>query len=617
VGTRWGAGLRRGYCHAAHIGLLSGKQLKRFDSWADEARLWPNEGWYDQMNSAHLPRLSRRGFLSAAAGTAGAVAAGPLLSACGSPAVQTGSTSASELAKILPDYAPLDVAGIKPDYPSINGSEPGYLSYPTTLVHTVSETPGAGGTYTAIAPDWGAIPRVSGNTYYQALNSALGANMQWSPTNGDTITTTLPTLFAGNQLPDWIQVPTWAQPPSFGQATETKLADLTPYLGGDKIKDYPNLAAIFTNGWQQAIWNNKIMAIPDVVAGFATGVFLYYRADILDSLGLGTPNITSLSDLYDLGKEINDPKSKRWAFEDIWPFMSFPYGTNFTPPQYIWTTDSKGNLITTFETDEIIEAMNWEASLFKAGMVNPESIAGNTGDADERFWSGQSVIVADGGGAWDANDYTSGSAANKSYRRMAFDFFTADGTGTPRVALSPPTEYLSYFNASLKPDQIKELLRIANYLAAPFGSYEYTLANFGAATTDYTMTSNGPVLTTTGNKDVAATVPVLLASPNNVISNPGYPAVTTAAAQFQQRNAKYGFKPLFYGMNVTVPNDLTTTDTFAPFVGSGGLNYIMYEVVRGRSSIADYQSTVDEWLRSGGTKLKAFMETVRAKYGDA
>ena len=43
------------------------------------------------------------------------------------------------------------------------------------------------------------------------------------------------------------------------------------------------------------------------------------------------------------------------------------------------------------------------------------------------------------------------------------------------------------------------------------------------------MTGNGPVLTATGNKEVDAVVPILLASPNNVISNPGYPAVTTAS----------------------------------------------------------------------------------------
>jgi len=559
--------------------------------------------------SPHLTRhaLTRRNFLAAAAGTAGAVAAAPLLAACGSAApTKTGSTTVSQLADIMPAYVPLDVAGIAPAYPSVDGSEPGYLSYPTTLVHSVSETPGAGGTYTAVAPYWGAIPRTAGNTYYQALNGALGANVSWQPTNGDTITTTLPTLFAGNQLPDWIQVPTWAEPPAFGQATQTKLADLTPYLAGDKIKEYPNLAGIFSNGWQQAIWSGRIMALPNVVSGFTTGVFLYYRADILDKLGIGTPSITSISDLYDLGKEINDPAAKRWAFDDIWTFLGYPYDFVST-----WYTDSKGDLITGYETEGIIEAMNWERTIFQAGMVNPDAVAGDTGTAKQRFWSGQNLITADGSGAWDGGDVVSGSAANKGYVRQAFNFFAAGG-GTPRIALAPPTEYLSYFNKNLSSSQIKELLRIANYLAAPFGSYEFTLVNYGAASTDYTMSGDGPVLTATGNKDVDSTVPILLSSPNNVISNPGYASVTTASAQFEQRNARYGYKPLFYAQNVTVPNDLTTAYTFAPFTSTTN---IMYEVVRGRATIADYKSTLNEWLRNGGSKLKAYFETVRTKYG--
>jgi putative aldouronate transport system substrate-binding protein len=559
------------------------------------------------------PHITRRGFLAATAGVAGAAAAGPLLTACGSsPAVKPGTTSASELAQVIPAYVPRSIAGITPEYPSIDGSEPGYLSYPATLVRTVSEVPGNGGSYTAISPYWGSIPRTVGNTYYNALNSALGATLNLQPTNGNLLTTSLPPLFAGNKLPDWIDVPTWAPPPDFGQAVPAKFADLTPYLAGDKIKQYPNLAAISSGGWQQGIWNGRIYGIPTVVQGFSVGVYLFYRADVLDKLGVGTPNVTSIDDLLALGKEINDPSARRWAFDDIWSYLYQPFGVQGGIPG--WTTNDKGDLITSFETPQIIEAMNWEAQLFKQGLVNPDSVAGDTSTAKQRFWSGQMLIYADGAGAWNYTDAQSGQAANKGYVRAAFPFFTASGTGTPAIALAPATEYLSYLNKSLSPSQIQEVLRIANYLAAPFGSYEYTLANFGAEHTDWTMSGDGPLLTATGDKDVDSGVATLLASADNVISNPGYPAVTTASATFGQQNAKYGYKPLFYGLNVTVPTSLASANAFTPFTQTDS---IMYEVVRGRSTISDYQSTLNTWLNSGGTKLKAFYESVRAKYGTA
>jgi len=561
--------------------------------------------------------LTRRGFLGTAAGAAGAIAAAPLLAACGGNApAKTGSTTASQLAKILPAYQPRSIAGLTPDFPSVNGTAPGYLNYPTTLARTVSGVPGSGGSYTGTAPYWGAIPRTSGNTYYQAINQALGATLNLEPANGNLIINSLPPLFAGHKLPDWIDVPTWAQPPGFGQATQGQLADLTPYLSGDKIKDYPNLAAIETVGWQQGVWNDRIYGIPTVVQQFTTGFYLFYRADILDKLGIGTPSIKSAADLLALGKEINDPNAKRWAFDDIWGYLYQPFGVpSGAGTTAGWTTNDKGDLITQYETENIIEAMNWERQLFQQGLVNPDSVAGQTSTAKNRFYAGQMVITADGGGSWNYSDAIAGAAANKGYERAAFPFFAAGVGGKPRMPLAPPTEYLSYFNKNLKPDQIRELLRIADYLAAPFGSYEFTLINYGAENIDYTMGGNGPVLTATGQKDVDSGAAVLLSSPNNINNNPGYPAVTKASAQFAAQNAGYAYRPLFYAMNITVPNDLTTANAFGPFVSP--TSNIMYEVVRGRSSIADYQSTVNQWLRNGGTRLKAFYETVRAKYGSA
>src|SRR5690242_8023246 len=108
-------------------------------------------------NQPSDPALSRRGFLSATASVAGAAAAAPLLAACGhSGGGGTGVTPQSELAKILPAYVPS--TPVKPDIPSVNGSDPGFLSYPTTLARTVSEMPGSGGSYTAITPLWASIP---------------------------------------------------------------------------------------------------------------------------------------------------------------------------------------------------------------------------------------------------------------------------------------------------------------------------------------------------------------------------------------------------------------------------------------------------------------------------
>jgi putative aldouronate transport system substrate-binding protein len=552
------------------------------------------------------PRMSRRGFLTAAAGTVGAVAAQPLLVACGSggaPAT-TGAASTSLLQRILPHYAPSSL--VKPDYPSVDGSSPAYLAYPSKLVRTVADTPGSGGSYTAITPLWGPIPSAN-NPFDQAVNSALGARVSVSPANGNNYATILPQLFSGNKLPDWIQVPTfWAPPLNFGQGAADRLADLTPYLAGGKISQYPNLAAIFSSGWQAGIWDDKLYGFPSFPATFNVGYQLYYRADILDKLGLGTPSVKSINDLFDLAKEVNDPKAKRWAMGDIFGYLFQPY--NYAN----WMLDAKGNLITQYESEGILEAMNWMNKAIKAGLVHPDQVAGNYGNGVTEFYSGQMAIASDGMGAWNAADAQKGQVANKAYTRASFDFFTASGTGKPQVPLLAATAWTSYLNKRLSAKQIEECLRIANYLAAPFGSVEYNLLNYGVEGVDYTLSGTGPQLTASGTKYAGSTVSTynFLVSPNNTTYNAGYPAVTRASASWAQRNAKYGYQPLFYELNVTVPNNLSNANAFTPFTQTDN---IMYEVARGRASIADYQSTLATWKRNGGNKLKAFYEGVLAQ----
>jgi putative aldouronate transport system substrate-binding protein len=558
--------------------------------------------------------MSRRGFLTATAGAVGAVAAQPLLAACGhSGGGNGGTTSTSELSKILPDYVPS--TGVKPDIPSVNGSDPGFVSYPADLVHTVGEVPGSGGTFSTITPLWASIPPAN-NQYYQAVNQALGATLQINPSNGNTYGQTLPTLFAGNKLPNWIQVPGWNEVnvANFGNEVQASFADLTPYLSGSNIKKYNNLAALPTGAWQAAAWNNKIYGIPVYPGTHIYPEQIFYRADILNKLGLGTPSVKSAQDLFDLGKEVNDPKRGRWAFDDLWASLFQPFAFLGGPP-LMWTEDSKGDLVANWEMPEIIEAMNWQASTVRAGLVHPDALAMQTSNAKQRFWSGAVVIEGDGNGAWVGDDAVSGQAANKSYLRMSLTPFTASGSGTPVYYLNNSCNMFSYLSSSLTKSQIEECLRIANFLAAPFGSYEYTLVNYGVKSTDWTSGPSGPVLTSAGLKNVTNTFS-FLATPLNVQNvQQGFVDVVRANAAWQQEAGKYAVKPLFWNMNISVPANLASAWNAATF--TNGTGNIIQEVVRGKNTIADYQAAVRNWQKNGGNALRRFYDGIRSKYGSA
>ncbi len=542
--------------------------------------------------------LSRRSFLLTVAG--GAMAA-PLLASCSSSTKKTsgasGAAGPATLAAILPAYVPSTL--VTPDIPSVNGSDPAYLKYPTNPVKTVTAVPGRGGRYTAITPLWGAIPPASGNHYYDAMNQALGATLSVKPANGNSYNQVLPTLFTGDKLPDWIDIPGWnTNVLDFGKAVEAKFVDLTPYLSGENVKKYPNLANVPSNAWQAGVWNGKLFGIPCYPSNIVVAGAIYYRKDIFAARGLSEP--TSADELFALGAELTDAKAKRWAFDDLWTYLGQP----FDIPNK-WAIDSTGKLIHKYETPEFLAAADFARKLASAGYVHPDAIAGNTNDAKQRFQSGQVAVYGDGTGAWGGMVVAQAQAGDKTFQMQAMSPFAAEAGKTPRVALGNGAGMFSYLNKKLSKDKIEELLAIADYLAAPFGSLEYTLINYGPDA-DHTVTASGPQLNPTGQKEVATTFQFLATCPS-VTVQPGYPDWVRAYATWQADAAGKAYKPVFYDMNITEPAQYSS-------IGQQVEDTIL-DVVHGRKPVSALQSSVAQWRRSGGDALRDFYEQVRQQYG--
>ena len=67
------------------------------------------------------------------------------------------------------------------------------------------------------------------------------------------------TVIAGNDLPDILQTRVVA---NFPQLLEKRFTRLDEFLGGDAIKEYPNLANIPTRHWKSTVYNGAIYGIP-------------------------------------------------------------------------------------------------------------------------------------------------------------------------------------------------------------------------------------------------------------------------------------------------------------------------------------------------------------------
>ncbi|MDQ0751868.1 putative aldouronate transport system substrate-binding protein [Streptomyces africanus] len=451
---------------------------------------------------------------------------------------------------------------------------------------------------------WGTVPS-QGNSFYQAMDKVLGIKLTMKPADGNNYSTIVPTMTAAKRLPDWIQLPAWWNNNiNVGRLAGTQLADLTPYLSGDKIKKYPNLAALPTGAWQAGAWGDRLYGIPCFSSRFVVPGTTFYRRDILEPKGITPDQIKSVDDLMSLGRELTDAKRGVWAFDDVWTYLYPLWGL---PKE--WAIED-GKLRYSFELPQYLEALDWHHKLAKSGYVHPDALAGNNANGTTRFYSGKVLVAGGGTGAWNLADHQSGRAADKNYRRGAFDVFAADGKSAPRTFMGATTTMISYFNARLKPEQIKELLAVADYLAAPYGSREYTMVNYGVEGVHHTMEKGVPTATAAGRKYVQSAGYSGLASPAAVISNQGADLVTKDYAAWQATNVRRLYKPVFWNMNISMPQAMTTA------AAAQSVQDVVKDCYHGKKKVKDVQDAIAGWKAGGGDRLTQWMtENVLEKYG--
>src|SRR5438445_4605782 len=232
--------------------------------------------------------LSRRGFLCASGGALALTLAAACAPAPSTPAPATGKpTGATAGMAVLPTYVPFQ--GPKPDFPpSADGIVPaGYLTFPKTLVKSTTGSVGKPGdsvsflTY-SINPTPAPAEQ---NPAWQQVNKDLGLDLKFTYTALQDYNVKLNTVIASGQLPDIFTMNVLgvliANEIDFFQS---QCADLTPFLGGDAIKAFPNLANLPQTAWRNCIFNSKFYALPRVVN--AVGSTLLVQQNALDDVGI-------------------------------------------------------------------------------------------------------------------------------------------------------------------------------------------------------------------------------------------------------------------------------------------------------------------------------------------
>ncbi|MET7702465.1 extracellular solute-binding protein [Streptomyces sp. NPDC005485] len=549
---------------------------------------------------------SRRSFLASTAVAAAAVAGGmPLLAACGGSdgGSRDGTTSGKDAKKLLPAYVASNV--VTPDIPAKNGSAIGFTSKLDLagLKTSVPKKLGKGGKITIMSPFWGSPPK-SGNAYYKGMNALTGVDVTWQNQDGNTYEQKLGAVLASSDVPDVVVVPGWNMNGKIPTAVISKFADLGPYLSGDAVKEFPNLAAIPTDAWRRSIFGGKLRGLP-MPAPWAPSIVPLYRQDIFEKKGYELPK--SCDEFMALAKEITNAKAKRWACLDMkWTaFQAFGVLSGSEKPLGWNLVD--GKLIYRIETDEYLEALAWSRKLFEAGVVHPDSKMGkNAPDPGPKFAAGEFLIYPNNISQWWSRTAEQ-ATQNPDFKIWGMDVWGHDG-GNPTMWAEQPAGIFAFINKKASESVIRDVLAVANVTAAPYGTKEYMMTNYGVEGTHYTVKDGVPTKTDQGNIDVMNAF-VMVASPAATIAHPDFPEVAKGQVEWQQRMGAFTKKSSFYGMQITEPNRYTNL--------SNDFEQLEDDIVRGRKKISDMQQAVSDWKSKGGDKLRDWYKKILDDNGSA
>ncbi|MFK4800111.1 extracellular solute-binding protein [Streptomyces sp. MPA0124] len=556
-------------------------------------------------NAASGP--SRRSFLASTAVATAAVAGGvPLLSACGGTdgGSRDGTTSGKDAEKILPAYVASNV--VAPDIPSKNGSAVGFTGKLdlADLKTSVPKKLGKGGKVTVMSPFWGSPPKED-NAYYRAMNDLIGVDVIWQNQDGNTYDQKLGAVLASSEVPDVVVVPGWNMTGKIPSAIIGKFADLGPYLSGDAVKEYPNLAAIPTDAWQRSIFGDKLRGLP-MPSSYVTGIVPLYRRDIFEKQGYEVPR--SCDEFMSLAKDATNARAKRWACLDMkWTAFN-AFGVLSGNEKSLGWNEVDGKLVYRIETDEYLEALEWTRKLFAAGVVHPDAKLGksNAADPGPKFAAGEFLIYNQDMSQWWSRTAEQ-ATQNPEFEIWGMDVWGHDG-GAPTLWAQNPAGIFAFVNKKASEAVIRDVLAVANVTAAPYGTKEYMATNYGVEGTHYTVEDGVPTKTDQGNIDVMNAY-VMVASPAATIAHPDFPQVAKGQVEWQQRMGAVTRKPSFYGMQITEPARWTNL--------SNDFEQLEDDVVRGRKKISDVQQAVSDWKSKGGDKLRDWYRKILDENGSA
>jgi putative aldouronate transport system substrate-binding protein len=531
-----------------------------------------------------MTAITRRSALKLFGAGAAAAAVGPGLVGCGNSAPRSDIANTGTDLAPWPTYRAAKVP--TPDLVSkVPGGLNGYFNYPSSLVQSVAEKPGDGGAVTATIMTYSPPPAPVGqNKLWAAINKAMNADLQLNLVPAAEYQNKLATIMAGGDLTDMMLV---TAAPRIREFVASKCADITEFVSGDAINDYPNLANLPTYAWQaMGRIGGRIYGIP-IVRARMTNV-LHVNRTALDKVGAKddwtveqfTAAMTAerAGSFYPLG-----------TFDQEWLVKNYFAGALGAPN--LWGVDSSGGFSSTYGTSQFRQAIEMARTAFAAGQFHPDSVTASQNDIFTQYYAGDVGAL-------------SGSFANYYggvYQKRIGDKFVTDvgfpfGAGQTSWLYGGLFGYVVFKKAD--PERLKMLLRLADFAAAPYGSTENQLLNYGVEGVHFTPSADGPQPTKLADTESATTLPIgkYLGDSPDVIQCPGDRKVTERAFAVQESLQPKGLVDPSLGL-------ASATQDAQGVALNKAVSDAISGIVTGRADISTWDVAVSAFNSGGGSKI--------------
>lgn len=530
--------------------------------------------------------MKRRALLGAACAGAGLALAG-----CG-PRVE----AVTERTRRAPKLAYLPRTDLPP--PSIPGTEdgfvpPAYFAYPRELVKSVERAPLRGGRVTAFGMNFlPPAPAVDRNVAQQAVNRALGGELVLNTASYTDYTAKFGTILASGEMPDVLFLHDTKIFPRQAEMLRYLCADLGPILEGKGILAYPNLAALPPYMWRNGLLNGTQFGVPNGQGG------AWWLWMIADEAAVGHDMPTSAAAFRQRLKDVTG--AGRWGMvaDNAFP-PAIPFAAMMWKAPKNWA-ERDGRLTKDIETDRYKAAVGYARDLFASGLIYPEFPV--QAQAIDLFTTGKAgfyhVTVGTTRTIWErlAREHSAVSLAvitPPGHDGGAGSYHYGSGS-YGKVVLRKAGEA-----------RLREVLGVLDFLAAPFGSRENHLIDYGVEGHDFTWANGTP-------QPIAA-AKAELNVPYRYLMN-GADVIYSAARSRDFAERFHRWTSDHAAIAISDPTIGLASRTYGAR-GSALEQMIrdqLRDIVVGRAPFASYNQLVRDWRSAGGDRVRDELEAALA-----